>query len=382
MGNTVKFLYDEDLNNAATSIRVINKQGSQKETILKAFYQNDFHMSITNQWNTGDSGMISSLINSVGSMINSRDGRLMTELLDKGLKKMGDPGDEEGRRLKENFASGLSKVRDIQHAHIFSAEQFFKTFKGSTVVFPLNLQVSLLSDEWEPKEDIFDKLAKIINVSVGDYEAPEVLGGFVGIQHAPNGFRSSTFNLSKTERLEGSLQVIYGDPELGGFTLDNMLISNVQTTFSKTQVRVRKDVYRPLYIDVQLMLEPGKKFTKSDIATNLGFPKGSLKSSKNFVYKSGKSPKEEKEDSLARKRHIQSQKEITRARDINFQITQDYSSIDMTGVENTVEGDVIKLNGKITRDQYEDIFSTMSVTPLSNYPGITRIDLSNLEIEN
>lgn len=77
------------------------------------------------------------------------------------------------------------------------------------------------------------------------------------------------------DNLAGALIINYGDVENGGFSVENMLVSNVHFTFSKTKVKVwdsllKREVHRPLYIDIQIMLEPGKKFTKEDLLKSIG----------------------------------------------------------------------------------------------------------------
>lgn len=383
MSEKIKFLYDEDLDNPATSIRVYNTNET-KDLVLKAFYQQDFNMTITNRWNTGDLSMAGQLVNSVGSMVTSRDGRMLTEFMDSGLKSMGSTGDEEGDRLKSNMSGMVNKLQEYQHAHIFSAEEFFKTFKGSNVTFPLNLSVSLLSDEInsggnKDSSDIFIRLSNIIKVTLGDYLTADPLG-FVGIQKAPNGFKSKTFNLAEDANLDGSLVVVFGDPLKGGFTLNNMLMSSVQVTFSKTQVEIRDGVFRPLYIDVQVMLEPGKKFTKTDIEKNLGLPKGSTATSKNFIYK------EKKKKTVAEITSEEGLKKLDQeVLDFNaaeFQLKTDFGS-SVEGVNLNISGSELVLHGEVTQAEFDIIMDTLNTIDMGDYPdSVHNINVENLHITN
>lgn len=348
MANKVRFLYDDYLDNANTTVRIYNTNNNN-DLILRAFYQDDFHISITNQWQTGDSTIIKQLVDSAASVITGRSGKLYTEFANWGLNQI-NPGSAEGQRLKEGLQDLVNEASKYQNAHIFSADDFYKTFKGTTVTFPLNLQVQLVSDEMNPTEDIYDKLRKILSVSIGDYNSGPL--GFVGIQHAPNGFKSGTLNLSTDTLLEGTLKVIYGDPNRGGYSLDNMVISNVHATFSKTKVEIRPNVFRPLYIDLQVLLEPGKKFTKVDLERNLGMPRGSLRTSKNLVLTSGKNPKEEAEDSIARRRFIEmnAEQKQQQARDAKF--AEDLGD-QFPELKYRIEDGIIKIYGSLDRSQLD-----------------------------
>jgi hypothetical protein len=310
MSGKIKFLYDEHLDNPSTTIRVYNTKDNN-DLIMKAFYQDDFHMSITNMWSTGEGGMMKGLVDAAAKMVTSRDGRMMADmgkkLLDSSRSTMKEG--TAGRRMADNLANGFDTLRRYQHASFFSADDFYKTFKGTNVTFPLNFQVTLVSDEKNPKLDIYDKLRKLLNVSIGDYDT--TAGGYVGIQHAPNGFESGGFDLADSSVLmEGTLRVTYGNPREGGYVLNNMLISNIHCTFSKTKVQVGDNTWRPLYIDVQVMLEPGKKFTKDDIANTIGISKDSFSTSPNFTWENGKTDKGTEEEAEARRAELAKKKEI------------------------------------------------------------------------
>lgn len=376
MANRVRFLYDDYLDNPNTTVRIYNTNNNN-DLILKAFYQDDFHISITNQWNTGDSTIVKQLVDSAASLITGRTGKLFTEFANWGLSKI-NPESKEGQRLKSGLQGLVNQASRYQNAHIFSADDFYKTFKGTSVTFPLNLQVQLISDEMNPTEDIYDKLRKILNVSIGDYES--AVKGFVGIQHAPNGFKSGTLNLSEDALLDGTLKVIYGDPNRGGYSLDNMVISNVHATFSKTKVEIRSNVFRPLYIDLQVLLEPGKKFTKTDLERNLGMPKGSLRASKNLVLNSGKNPKEETEDSIARKKFIELTKEQENKKAIEEQFANDFGNI--PGLNFKVEDGLIKLYGSIDRSDLAAFEQAKETFDVNDYPDIFGLATDSLTIFN
>jgi hypothetical protein len=185
--------------------------------------------------------------------------------------------------MQDTVQSSLNTIRNYQHSAFFTADDFYKTFKGTTVTFPTSLQLTLMSDEYIYtnsnqtkfnkniyKSDVFDYLKRLLDVSVGNYEAPEtLLNGWVGIQNAPNGFKTGSYDLNKP-LIEGSLTIHYGDESKGGFVIKNMLVSNVHFTFSKTKVEIGDNIFRPLYIDVTLTLEPAVKFTKKDIIDVIG----------------------------------------------------------------------------------------------------------------
>jgi hypothetical protein len=288
----VKFLYDEHLENEATTIRVytIDKDtGALDGEVFKAFFQDDFHMIISNTWNTGDSTIIKTLVDSAAKVITGRSAKMLTSVTSSALdwaSKDLKEGDD-GYKFANWAKNAVNSAQDYQQSAFLTADDFYKTFKGTNVTFPLSLNLTLVSDEVLPSvnrktrfdsldhtSDIYYKLQKILEVSIGDYES--VLNDFIGVQKAPNGYKSAGWSIGTENPLEGSLTVLYGDLKKGGFKLTNMLISNIHCTFSKTKVKIsppgeKSELWRPLYIDVQIMLEPGRKFTKDDIYKNLNF---------------------------------------------------------------------------------------------------------------
>lgn len=263
------FYYDKMLDRSSNTVRIYQQDDNDNlRLIAKGFYKDDFHLSVTNQWATGDSTIVKQALDAFAGMATGRSAKIVGEMANKAVDVfgVGDKVIHEGSKTTVNDA--LALIDEGTNAHYFSADDFFKSFKGTTVTFPSNIQISLLSDEWNPDIDIFSKLKSILEVSVGEYKG---LGtetyNFVGMQNAPNGFKSGSYNL--LDDIEGSLKIVYGDPMKGGYTVNHMLISNVHFTFSKTKVEVRGGVYRPLYIDIQLMLEPAKKFTRSEIYSTL-----------------------------------------------------------------------------------------------------------------
>ncbi len=67
--NTV-FFYDKMIDRNANTVRIY--KGEPNETpieIVRGFYRDDFHVSIANQWATGDSTMVSGLVNRVAGLV-------------------------------------------------------------------------------------------------------------------------------------------------------------------------------------------------------------------------------------------------------------------------------------------------------------------------
>lgn len=373
MSSKVKFLYDEHLDNPATTIRVYN-HARNNELVVKAFYQDDFHMSITNQWSTGDSTILKTLVDSAASLVTGRGAQTLQKAAEWGMdwatKGLDAKNKSTGFIGKVN--SAINSMGNLVNSKIYTADDFYKTFKGSNVTFPLNLQVTLVSDEMFPKEDIYDKLRKILNVSIGDYNSTGF--GFIGIQNAPNGFRTGGLDLNEENKImDGTLKVAYGDPLRGGYTLNNMLISNVHCTFSKTKVQIDPSTWRPLYVDVQIMLEPGRKFTQSDIVNSLGINKASLKDRTNFKSINGKSSKETSEKRLARNKELEQLKLQKNKVAIKNQIAQDFSG-SFEKISFSVENGVLLLSGQNLEEGDKLGFrDAMSDLDLSKYPGITKV---------
>lgn len=270
-GGKAVFYYDQMLDRASNTVRIYQQDGAQTpKLIAKGFYKDDFHLSITNQWATGDSTIVKQVVDAAAGIITGRTGKFYGDLAEKAVDATG-IGSKQIPYADSGYTvdRALADMKQAQNSAFFTADDFFKSFKGTTVTFPSNISVTLLSDEWEPTSDIYSKLKSILKVSVGGYSEIGTKGfSFVGVQAAPNGFASGSYNLQ--DDIKGSLKVIYGDPLKGGYVVKHMLVSNVHFTFSKTKVEVSKDTYRPLYIDCQIMLEPAKKFTRDEIYQTIG----------------------------------------------------------------------------------------------------------------
>lgn len=270
------FFYDQMMSTSALTVRVVNGE----EVVVRGIYKDDFHIGVQNQWQSGGNSMLKMIVDVAASFITSRDVKLVSAVAEKAAKwaesnnneAMGDLGGaSESTSIAQGIGAMAGKLGEYANSHIFTADDFFKSFKGSSVTFPINLTVTLITDELRStnsrgsvvSRDVYDDLRKILDITIGEYENPKELAHFVGIQKAPNNFKSTFFNLNTP--IEGSVSVIYGDQNEGGYRVDNMLVSSANFLMSKTQVQIAKGVFRPLYIDVQLMLEPGKMMTKDDI---------------------------------------------------------------------------------------------------------------------
>lgn len=362
------FFYDKMLDLASTTVRIINPKrelegGTIKgpETIVKAFYRDDFHISITNQWQTGGSSIVKTLVDQASSFITGRVGKMATHYMQDylGKAKSADNIDKDGMDWVDKTASIISDIQGIQNSAFFTADDYFKSFKGTTVTFPTNIQLTLVSDEWNPdkENDVFYQLKKLMDVSIGDYSTDGIIG-WVGIQSAPNDFRTGGMELK--DDVKGTLVVVYGDPERGGYRIDNMVISNLHFTFSKTKVqigettneveetnpdntktkkKVTTGIFRPLYIDIQIMLEPAQKYTKEDVKDTLGAD-----------FKSFFPPKEEndkvKKDSATEDKSVENEEVQVEFKDLTPQEQEDY-------IERAIE-DAIYRQLEAEGDKYRD----------------------------
>lgn len=293
----VTFLYDKMIENPATTIRIyktINSEGSgYSELVAKGFFTNDFYVNITNSWGGDDGSMISGALNTAKSFAQqaiSRDAKAVTGVFSS-IAKLGSENFDKGGLAQRAFSSAdklLDKVQDLQNSAILTSNDFYKTFKGTQVSFPMSITIELLSsqtremDEQGENSDIYEKLKKILDVSIGEYETELYL---FGIQLPPNGYNSgSEINLTNpTALIEGSLSAVWGEPGKGGMEVKNLVISSVQLSFSKTKVKIAPNTYRPLKITVNIMMETAKKFTKPNLLNTLGFVPEQDTSSSNFA---------------------------------------------------------------------------------------------------
>jgi len=212
MSNKVTFFYDQQLEQASNTVRIRNTGKNKGEEIMRAFFIDDFHLTLSNQWSTGDSTIVKGLVDSAQNFVTSRTGRTVSHYLKKSIDAVtsGMDKSDDGYKLLGNLKGGLETLSGYQNSTFFTADDFYKTFKGTTVTFPISLSISLVSDSMT--EDIFDRLKKLLSVSIGDYST---FLTFIGIQGAPNGFESGGYNITSTEEIKGSVNVIYGDPDFG-----------------------------------------------------------------------------------------------------------------------------------------------------------------------
>jgi hypothetical protein len=276
---TSYFYYDRVLRNKATTVRIYNGP----KLILRGIYKDDFHIGIQNQWQTGSSSMLKMIVDTAASFVTGRDAKMGLAMADSMLDFVDQGTDGGWVQGLVNTGKELVKAGEsLSNSHIFSADDYFKSFKGTSVTFPTNLTVTLMTDSYEGAsdyEDVYDKLKSILSISIGSFES--WAGGFVGIQAPPNGFASAFANIG--EPIQGAVQVYYGNRNRGGYILDNMVISNLSFVMSKVMVRVSpppKDAntetknkdgkFRPLFIDVQVSFEPARMMTLEDINLALG----------------------------------------------------------------------------------------------------------------
>lgn len=265
------FYYDQILDSQDMTVRIYNNATasdlpslSGSNLVLTGFFKDDFYMGIQNQWQTGGSSMIKMIVDTAASFINSRDVKMWESV---GDAAMGMVEKAAGDSAIGRFASGardlIHQAQGMSNSAIFSADDYFKSFKGSSVVFPTSMSVTLLSADRQ--HDIFDDLKKLLKVSIGELSTPEIAGftGFVGVQAPPNGFESTFANIG--QNIKGTLTVAFGNPNRGGYIVDNLVISNVNYVFSKAKVQLNSLKYRPLYIDVQVMFEPARMMSQKDV---------------------------------------------------------------------------------------------------------------------
>lgn len=269
------FYYDQMMANASNTIRIYKKpKNSPNGTpieVIRGIYKDDFSFGVQNQWQSGGGSILKMIVDSVGDMITGRDSKIYEAAASKTLDWI-----EEGNKGKTNWVSrNLPKVRDfvntasdMSNSHFFSADDYFKSFKGSSVTVPTSLSFTLLSDS--SGYDVYEDISALLDISIGEFSNIE---GFIGMQAPPNGFQSNFITLDKHTYIEGSVQIHFGNPERNkGFKLENMVVSNVGFSFSKSKVLITKggrSVYRPLMVDIQMSIEPARMFSREDLKSML-----------------------------------------------------------------------------------------------------------------
>lgn len=271
--NTSPFYYDRMMANRSNTVRIYKKPPGQPTgddiEVIRGIYKDDFSFGVQNQWQSGGSSIIKMMVDTVGDMITGRDSKALisaaqgaVDMLEKANAGTGNWIEDAAKEIKSS--KWLEKAEGLANSHIFSADDYFKSFKGSSVTVPTSVSFSLLSDN--STHDIFKDISALLDISVGKFETQ--IAGFVGVQAAPNGFTSNFLNLKQGLNIEGSIKIKFGNPAAGGFEVSNMVVSNIAVSFSKAKVLI-VDKYRPLMADIQLSIEPARMISRTDLADML-----------------------------------------------------------------------------------------------------------------
>lgn len=257
------FYYDQMMSSESKTVRILKQDGTE---VIRGIFKDEFTFGIQNQWQTGGSSILKMMVDTIGDMVTGRDAKLLGAMAKGAISGIESAfGKSEASTIATTV---VDKFKNLSNSAIFSADDFFKSFKGSTVTMPSSISFSLLSDN--SSYDIFNDLGSLLNISIGDFDAPSYFGGFVGVQSAPNGFKSNFLQFSPDQTIEGSVKIVYGDPKKGGYEINNMIISNVGFSFSKAKVIVGGNKYRPLMVDIQVSIEPARMLTREDIRKSIG----------------------------------------------------------------------------------------------------------------
>lgn len=262
MTEEVLFYADQQLELGEMTVKVISS-GGENPWVVRGWLREDFAVGIQNNWNSGDSTIMKQIVDGAAKFITSRDAKTYTEIASKGLgmaKGLVSSGSK-GHAMITELQGMVNKAGAYTNSHIFSADDFYKSFKGTNINIPSNITITLITDALD--RDVYEDVNRLFGASIGEFQSP--LSGFVGIQLPPNGFRSTTNNLKDGVQIPGTLNMEVGNNEKGGFRLTNLVINSVNLVASTTKVKLSNGQYRPLYIDVSVGLEPARKYTPDDM---------------------------------------------------------------------------------------------------------------------
>jgi hypothetical protein len=299
-----EFYYDKVLADDATTMRVYNS--ADNKLILTGVYKDDFFIGIQNQWQSGNSSILKTAVDTVASYLTGSDAKFASAAVSWiGDTVINNADQQRYKDIGQGIKNFGERMEQVSNSHIFSSDDYFKAFKGTSVTFPTNMSVTLLTDSYfgvpgHRDKDIYDILRNVLSISIGEMKdvgamtGIEAFSGFVGIQAPPNLYKADFSNIG-IEDMEGTIHVVFGDPSKGGFTVKNLVVSSVQFNISKTMVQVspmppklieenpfgmvkdkngwaaqfnakkQKVIVRPLFIDINLSFEPAKMMTLNDI---------------------------------------------------------------------------------------------------------------------
>lgn len=244
------FYYDRLIKNRRLTMRLVDmdkvgdltqsNDDKNKGLLARAVIQPTYGYSINNTY-SNEGGLIDRIINSLGSAVTSRTGKLAGEAIT-GV------GELFNSDTLVNFGES---VRSLTNSHIFSSSELIKAFRGTSVNFTGvdKMHIKLIADTEDT--NLNNVIDKINNYSIGklyghkdgktgdkDLEnavkkVPKNIMDFIGVQGAPNNYKWSLVDSNKLSgRVPRTLTMWIGETTY----IDNLLITSLNVTKSSQSV--------------------------------------------------------------------------------------------------------------------------------------------------
>lgn len=182
------------------------------------------------------------------------------------LKKAFDSGDG-GTSGLDSFLdtlTGLAKKTDsvIQHYAQMApdtADSYLYMFKGTNITTPTRFSKLWLTSSYD-EESIYTRVKNDLKRFIGQFTTEEDDTGFIGFTKAPNDFKA-TLNALKSVNTspEGTFTMWYGRQNFRG-----MVVTDIDLTLSRTNIKFGSKDYRPLYINADFTVRPVVKYTSKN----------------------------------------------------------------------------------------------------------------------
>lgn len=242
-----KFYYDRLIKNRRLTMRLVdmskfNKVGADSDEtgealIARAVIQPQYGFNIQNDY-TGSSGLIDNIINSIGSAVTGRTGKLASEFTEK-----------LGNLIKWDTLSNVGRTAGaLSNSHIFSVSELVKAFKGTSVNFTGvdKMTIKLIADTEDT--NLLDVVNRIRRYSIGhlygngedgvegDKDLTDITNdlsdtgifNYIGIQGAPNNYKWTLGSNKLEERIDKTLTMFVGEFMI----IDNLLITGLSVNRS------------------------------------------------------------------------------------------------------------------------------------------------------
>lgn len=140
-----------------------------------------------------------------------------------------------------------------------TADSYLYMFKGTNITTPTRFSKLWLTSSYD-EESIYIRVKNDLRRFIGQFTTDEDTTGFVGFTKAPNDYKASLSALKSVNTSpEGTFTMWYGRQNFRG-----MVVTDIDLTLSRTNIKFGSKDYRPLYINADFTVRPVVKYTSKN----------------------------------------------------------------------------------------------------------------------